>query len=76
MRLFGIDGELIPWSNIDGASVKNIPEGKPQTAAVFLKDKQKNVQIGGVSNVFPKREDVERFVDQVVNHIRFHGEGH
>ena len=70
VRLPGFDDKLIPWDNIGGASFKQIQEGKHQIADVFFKDKQKNVSIGGVANVFPTRADVERFVEQVKDRIK------
>lgn len=65
VRLPGFNDELIAWDKVGGASVMDIPDGKRQIAAVFLRDKQKNVRIGGVANVFPTRDDVCRFVRQV-----------
>ena len=65
VRLPGFSDELIPWSDIGGASTKERPAGKPQVASVRLRSKNKTVEIGGVANVFPKRADVERFVAEV-----------
>ncbi len=62
IRLPGFDDDLIPWTNIGSAAVKEVREGKAQVASVLLKDRNKTVEIGGVANVFPKRTDVERFV--------------
>jgi predicted RNA-binding Zn-ribbon protein involved in translation (DUF1610 family) len=70
VRLPGFDDELILWDNIGSASFKQIPEGKPQIAEVFFKDKQKNVSIGGIANIFPTPAHVERFVEQVKARIR------
>lgn len=69
VRLPGFNDDLIPWTNVGGVSVKERPEGKPQIAAVFLKDKQKSIDIGGGANVFPTQADVNRFVDQVNERI-------
>ena len=65
VRLPGFNDELIPWDKIGGASVVKVPEGKRQIAAVLLRDKPKDMRIGGVADVFPTRSDVERFVGQV-----------
>lgn len=70
VRLPGFDDKLIPWDNIGNASVKQMPEEKPQVAEVFFKDKQKNVSIGGVANVFPTPVHVQRFVEQVKGRIK------
>ncbi len=70
VRLPGYKPDLIPWPTIQEASVKDLPEGKPQIAFVVLKDKQRPMSIGGVCNVFPKRADVERFVEQVNSRVR------
>ncbi|MCP4246338.1 MAG: hypothetical protein GY778_04745 [bacterium] len=69
VRIMGFDGQVIPWTNIGRAAVKDRPEGKPQMASIFLKDKNKHVTIGGPANVFPTRADVERFVGQVNERI-------
>lgn len=65
LRLPDSGDDLIPWKNIGGASIKERRDGKAQVASILLKDKQKSVDIGGDANVFPKRSDVERFVQQV-----------
>ncbi len=70
VRLPGFDDKLIPWDNIGNASFKQVQDGKHQIAEVFFKDKQKNVSIGGVANVFPTRAHVERFVEQVKARIK------
>lgn len=70
LRLPHFEDDLIPWDNIGGAWIKTIPKNKPQIALVLLSDKQKEVQIGGQCNVFPKWEDVDRFVDQVSTRVR------
>lgn len=70
VRLPGFDEELNPWNKIGGASFKKIADGKPQIALVFFKDKQKNLSIGGVANVFPTPAHVERFVRQVKDRIK------
>jgi len=65
LRLVGHNAELIPWEKIGEAKVKDLPSNKAQIARVYLKDKQKFVEFGGVANVFPTRADVDRFVGQV-----------
>ena len=70
VRLPGYADDLIPWANIVEASVKEKPENKPQEASVILKAGRKSLDIGGVGNVFPKRADVERFVEQVNQRVR------
>jgi hypothetical protein len=65
MHMPGLSDDLIPWSDIAGASVKERPTSKPQIATVVLRSKKKTVEIGGVANVFPRLADVERFVQQV-----------
>ena len=55
----------VKFRSISAAPAKQISEGKSQIAEVFFKDKQKNVSIGGVGNVFPTPAHVERFVEQV-----------
>ena len=65
----GFSDDLIPWRDIGGASIKDRPASKPQVASVFLKSKNKTVDIGGVANVFPKRTDVEHFVGQVMERL-------
>ena len=70
IRLPGFADDLIPWANIVEASVKEKPEGKPQVASVVLKAGRRTLDIGGVGNVFPKRADAERFVDQVNQRVR------
>ena len=65
MRLPGFSDELLTWKNLGEATVKDLPEAKPQIASVFFKDKQKLVSIGGMANVFPTKAIAERFVDQV-----------
>ena len=65
LRLPGFSDDLIPWSDIGGASIKEHPAAKPQIASVLLRGKNKTVEIGGVANVFPRRADVERFVAEV-----------
>ena len=70
VRLPGFSDDLIPWRDIGGASIKDRPAGKPQVASVILKGGRKNLDIGGVNNVFPKRADVERFVEQVNLRVR------
>ncbi len=69
VRLPGFNDDLIPWQNIGGSSVKETPEGTPQIAAVFFEDKQKNVNVGGACNVFPKRADAKCFVGQVTDRL-------
>lgn len=69
IRLPGYDDGLIPWANVAEVSVKETNEGKSKVASVILKDRGKKLDIGGVCNVFPKREDVERFVEQVYSRI-------
>jgi hypothetical protein len=69
VRLPGFSDDLIPWRDIGGASIKDRPAGKPQVASVFLRSKNKTVEIGGVANVFPKRADVGHFVRQVMERL-------
>ncbi|MHC5111953.1 MAG: hypothetical protein ACYTHJ_18990 [Planctomycetota bacterium] len=69
VRIPGQNDDLIPWENIGGASYKDIAEGKPQIAELFLKDQGKSVGIGGLVNVFPTVGDVQRFVKQVRERI-------
>ena len=70
VRLPAYADDLIPWDNVVGASIKEKPEAKPQVASVILKGGRKSMDIGGVNNVFPKRADVQRFVDQVNMRVR------
>ena len=65
VRLPGFKDDLIPWHDIDSASIKSRPAGKPQVARLFIKGTNKTVDLGGVANVFPTRTDVEQFVRQV-----------
>jgi predicted RNA-binding Zn-ribbon protein involved in translation (DUF1610 family) len=58
----GSKRETVPWSDIESVAVKPLPEGKPQIATVKLRIHAAAVEVGGVANVFPRREDVERFV--------------
>jgi len=69
VRLPGFNDDVIPWSDIGRASIMELPEEKPQIASVFIKSKNKTVQIGGVANVFPKHKDVERFVAEVNDRV-------
>ena len=69
VRLPGFSDDLVPWSDIGGASIKDRPAGKPQVASVLFRSKNKTVDIGGVANVFPKRADVERFVAEVNDRV-------
>lgn len=74
IRLAAFKEDLIPWSNIGDAAVVDIAETKPQIVTIFLIDKNKNVKIGGVSNVFSTRSEAERFVRQVNDRVRAAGE--
>lgn len=65
VRLPGFNDDLIPWASIGGASVKKTRTGKPQVASIQFIERKRNIDIGGVNNVFPTRGDVERFVNQV-----------
>ena len=65
VKLPGFSEDLIPWSDIEKADIKDLKEDKPQIARVALKSRNKAVEIGGVANVFPKPDDVRRFVDEV-----------
>ena len=65
VRLPASKEAMIPWTQIASAEIKEKPAGKPQVARVVMKGEQKNLDAGGVNNVFPKRVDVERFVEQV-----------
>ena len=56
---------MIRWTDLAGASVKTKPEDKRQVATIRFKRDSKTVTVGGAYNVFPKRADVERFVEQV-----------
>jgi predicted RNA-binding Zn-ribbon protein involved in translation (DUF1610 family) len=69
VRLPGFSDDLISWRDIGGASIKDRPAGKRQVACIFLKSKNKSVEIGGVANVFPKRTDAEQFVRQVMERL-------
>ena len=69
LRLPGFSDDLMPWSDIGGASARQRPAGKPQIASVFLRSRNKTVEIGGVANVFPRRGDVERFVAEVNDRV-------
>lgn len=69
LRLPGFNDDLIPWANIGGALVKETRKGKPQVASVHFIERDKNIDIGGVNNVFPTRADAERFVEQVNERI-------
>lgn len=69
VRLLVSDDELIPWNNIGDASVMDRPKRKHRIVRVFLKDKQKHVDIGGLANVFPSLADAKRFVGQVKSRI-------
>ncbi len=65
VRMVGFKEELMPWTDIRKASVKDVPEKKPQVALLRLKQSAKVLPIGGIYNVFPTRAHVERFVAQV-----------
>ncbi len=65
VRLVGFSEDLVPWTEIAEATPKTKPDDKRQIALVKLRNKSKTLTIGGTYNVFPKREDVERFVAQV-----------
>ena len=65
--------DLIPWSDIGGASVLHRREGKPQVASLHLKSKKMYVDIGGMANVFPMRADVELFVRLVNERVESQG---
>jgi predicted RNA-binding Zn-ribbon protein involved in translation (DUF1610 family) len=69
VRLPGFSDDRMPCRDIGDASVKDRPAGKPQVACIFLRSKNKTVEIGGVANVFPKRPDVEQFVRQVTERL-------
>lgn len=69
VRLPGFADELVPWDDIDSASIKEQPEGRPQIAGVLLKRSHKILTIGGVANVFPTQVDVARFVRQVMERV-------
>lgn len=73
LRLPGFSEDLIPWGDIGGASIKERPTGKPQIASVLLRSKNKTVEVGGVANVFPRRADVERFVEEVDERLNVPG---
>ncbi len=70
VKLPGFGDDLIPWSDIEKADIKDLKEDKPQIARVSMKGKNKIVDIGGVANVFPTRDDVQRFVDEVNRRVR------
>jgi predicted RNA-binding Zn-ribbon protein involved in translation (DUF1610 family) len=69
LHLPGFSEDLIPWNDIGRASIKKRSARKPQIASVFLRSKNKTVEIGGVANVFPRRTDVERFVAEVNDRV-------
>ena len=68
LRMMGFNNDLVPWSRIDGAEIKVHP--KQQIALVTVKDRKRPVEIGSVQRFFPKKEDLERFVAQVNDHVR------
>jgi hypothetical protein len=69
VHLPGFREDLMPWNDIGGASIKPLGKGgaktNAQVARVEFKRGNKTVEIGGMANVFPKREDVEQFVNAV-----------
>lgn len=69
IRLPAIKDDLIPWSKISGAMVKDAPANKPQTVRLIIKDGRKHLDIGGVVRLFPTRADSERFVNQVIERV-------
>ena len=54
-------------------SIKDRPANKPQVARLVLA--KKTIEIGGVANVFPTPDDVQRFVDEVRRRIAEATEG-
>jgi hypothetical protein len=65
LHLPSFSDDLIPWSDIGAASIKERPAGKSQVTYVILRSTDTAVEIGGVANLFPSRGDVERFVAEV-----------
>jgi hypothetical protein len=64
IRLHGFTENLVPWTQVGGASVKEkISHVKPQTAIVYINGKSRSIGVPG--DVFPNRATVERFVEQV-----------
>ena len=74
IKLPGFNEDIIPWNDVENAAIKDQKDGKPQVARVTLKRKNKTIEIGGVGNVFPTREDVESFVDEVNRRVRLNEE--
>ena len=65
LRLVGHTTELIPWSRVVAVEARELPLTKPQVARVRLCEPAKKLELGGLYNVFPTREAVDRFVEQV-----------
>ena len=68
VRLPGFDDGLIPWHQISGAAVKDLPSVKRPVAQLAMKDRP-TTAIGGLAKVFPTRDDAERFVRQVTDRV-------
>jgi len=69
LRLPGFNDDLVPWSDIGSASIKERPVGKPQVASVYIASQKKTVEVGRMANVFPRRADVEHFVAEVNDRV-------
>lgn len=70
VHLPGFHDGVIPWESIVAASVKGRPDDRAQVASVVRNGEHRNLELGGVNNVFPTRADVERFVEQVNTRAR------
>ena len=69
IHMVGFKEELLPWTDLAEASVKPQPEKKPHIATLKLSKEDKSIQLGGLYNVFPTKDHVERFVAQVNSRI-------
>jgi hypothetical protein len=75
LRLPGFSDDVIPWRDIAAAAVKEIPPGHGQVALVKLRGKAKKLEVGGLANVFPDRDAVKRFADEVNARVAAAGGG-
>ena len=63
IRMAGRNDELIAWHDIADACVK--PDRKCRIVALKLRGKAKTLELGSVFKLFPRDEDLERFIRQV-----------
>lgn len=69
IHLPGFHSELIPYPDIEGASVKPSAKATAMVVLIKLRSKRKRLEIGGVANVFPSKTDGEDFVRRVRERI-------